>query len=86
MSTVITPDPKWVQAMAPHTSNWADEHAKRIRDEAEYFERQPDSLVHTVIIVLANAYLEIACADMYLPEIKRHWVVRRTVDLSQVAA
>jgi hypothetical protein len=87
MSTLpITPDPKWLAAMAPHTSNWSGEHAKRIRDEVDYFARQPESLVHTVIIVLANAYLEVACADMYLPEMQRHWIVRRTVDLAQVAS
>jgi hypothetical protein len=75
---VISPDLKQLAAPSPHS--------KRIRDEVEFFMRKPDSLVHTVIIVLANAYIEVVCADMYLPEIKRHWVVRRTVDLSQVAA
>jgi uncharacterized tellurite resistance protein B-like protein len=42
------------------------------------------SKLHTVIIVLANAYLEIACADYDLPEMQRHWVIRRTVDLSRI--
>lgn len=87
MSTLHNlPDAKQLLAMAPHTNNWSAEHAKRIRDEVDYFAREPESLVHTVIIVLANAYLEVACADMYLPEMKRHWVVRRTVDLAQVAS
>lgn len=82
MSTLpITPDAKQLLAMAPH-----DDYAKRLRDELEYFARKPDPLVHTVIIVLANAYLEVACADMYMPEIQRHWIVRRTVDLAQVAS
>jgi hypothetical protein len=86
MSTVTIPDAKQILAMAPHTNNWSGEHEKRISNEVEYFMRKPDSLLHTVIIVLANAYLEVVCADMYLPEMKRHWVVRRTVDLAQVAS
>jgi hypothetical protein len=80
MQTVL-PDPKQLAAMAPH-----EDYAKRLRDELEYFARKPDSLVHTVIVVLANAYIEIACADMYLPEMQRHWSIRRTVDLAQVAS
>lgn len=40
--------------------------------------------LHTVIVLLSNAYLEIACPDMELPEIRRHWMIRRTVDYGQV--
>jgi hypothetical protein len=40
--------------------------------------------LHTVIVLLANAYIEIACPDMELPEIRRHWLIRRTVDLKHV--
>ena len=42
------------------------------------------SKLHTVIVILANAYLEIACADYDLPEIHRHWTIRRTVDYRHV--
>lgn len=40
--------------------------------------------LHTVLVLLANAYIEIACADMELPELHRHWQIRRTVDYGQV--
>lgn len=40
--------------------------------------------LHTVIVLLSNAYVEIACPDMELPELRRHWLIRRTVDYSQV--
>lgn len=40
--------------------------------------------LHTVIVLLANAYMEIACPDMEAPELHRHWVIRRTVDYSQI--
>lgn len=40
--------------------------------------------LHTVIVYLANAYMEICCIDPWLPELKRHWVIRRTVDYSRV--
>lgn len=36
--------------------------------------------LHTVIVLLANAYLEVACPDPEQPELKRHWQIRRTVD------
>jgi hypothetical protein len=36
--------------------------------------------LHTVLVMLANAYMEIACADMGAPEMQRHWQIRRTVD------
>lgn len=42
------------------------------------------SRLHTVIVLLANAYMEIACPDMELPEMRRHWLIRRTVDLGSV--
>lgn len=40
--------------------------------------------LHTVIVLLANAYMEITCSDMDAPEMSRHWVIRRTVDYSRV--
>lgn len=36
--------------------------------------------MHTVITLLANAYIEMTCWDMWEPETKRHWIIRRTVD------
>jgi hypothetical protein len=44
-----------------------------------YFHR-----LHIVIVLLSNAYLEIACPDMEQPEMHRHWMIRRTVDYGQV--
>lgn len=40
--------------------------------------------LHTVIVLLANAYMEVCCPDMELPELKRHWIIRRTVDLNSL--
>ena len=40
--------------------------------------------LHTVITPLANAYIEVACGDMHLPETQRHWTIRRTVDYSRI--
>jgi hypothetical protein len=40
--------------------------------------------LHTVIILLANAYMELTCIDPWMPELKRHWVLRRTVDYRNV--
>jgi len=40
--------------------------------------------LHTVLVLLSNAYLEIACLDMEAPEMRRHWMIRRTVDLRYV--
>lgn len=40
--------------------------------------------IHTAIVLLANGYLEVACFDMERSELRRHWVVRRTVDYSNV--
>jgi hypothetical protein len=42
------------------------------------------TLIHTVITPLANAYIEVACGDMHLPETQRHWTIRRTVDYSRI--
>lgn len=42
------------------------------------------SKLHTVIVLLANAYLEVVCWDYDLPALQQHWVIRRTVDLSRV--
>jgi hypothetical protein len=40
--------------------------------------------LHTVIILLANAYMELTCIDPWREVSKRHWVIRRTVDYSKV--
>lgn len=40
--------------------------------------------IHTAIVLLANGYLEVACFDMERTELRRHWVVRRTVDYSRI--
>jgi len=42
------------------------------------------SSLHTVLILLANAYMEVACPDMEAPEMRRHWLIRRTVDFRNV--
>ena len=42
------------------------------------------STLHTVLILLANAYMEVACPDMEAPEMRRHWLIRRTVDFRHV--
>jgi hypothetical protein len=42
------------------------------------------SRLHTVLVLLANAYMEIACPNMELPELRRSWLIRRTVDLNNV--
>jgi hypothetical protein len=86
MSTLTLPDPKQLQAMASHPGKFVYDREQRCRDEVALFMRETVSLVHTEIIPLANAYLEVACADMWMPEMQRHWVVRRTVDLSAVVA
>lgn len=40
--------------------------------------------LHTVIVLLSNAYLEIACVNMEAPEMRRHWLMRRTVDYRHI--
>ena len=40
--------------------------------------------LHTVLVLLANAYMEIACPDMEQPELARHWFIRRSVDYGSV--
>jgi hypothetical protein len=86
MSTVIHPDPKQIAAMGEHPGKFVYDREQRCRDEVSLFMREHVSLVHTEIIPLANAYLEVACGDMYMPEMRRHWIVRRTVDLADVVA
>lgn len=44
----------------------------------------PFRQIHTVIVLLANGYLEVACFDMDRSELRRHWVVRRTVGYESV--
>jgi hypothetical protein len=40
--------------------------------------------MHTEIILLANGYMEVVCIDPWLEGIKRHWLIRRTVDYSRI--
>jgi hypothetical protein len=42
------------------------------------------SVLHTVIVMLASAYMEVCCYDMEQPEVRRHWLIRRTVDYNQI--
>ncbi|WP_157915121.1 hypothetical protein [Paraburkholderia acidicola] len=42
------------------------------------------SRLHTEIILLANGYMEVACPDYELPEMNRHWLIRRVVDYGVV--
>ena len=39
--------------------------------------------LHTVLILLANCYMEMVCVDPEKPELQRHWLIRRTVDLAK---
>ena len=39
---------------------------------------------HVSLVMLASAYMECVCYDPWLPEVKRHWTVRRTVDYSRI--
>jgi hypothetical protein len=43
-----------------------------------------ETLMHTEIILLANGYMEVVCIDPWLEGIKRHWLIRRTVDYSRI--
>jgi hypothetical protein len=40
--------------------------------------------LHTVLVMLANAYMEMTCIDPWETEVRRHWVIRRTVDYSRI--
>lgn len=40
--------------------------------------------IHTALVLLANAYLEICCYDMERSELRRHWIIRRTVDHNSI--
>jgi len=42
------------------------------------------SRLHTEIILLANGYMEVVCPDHELPEMQRHWIIRRTVDYKAI--
>ena len=44
----------------------------------------PFRRLHTEIVPLAGGYLEVACPDMELPELRRHWTIRRLVDWKHV--
>jgi hypothetical protein len=36
--------------------------------------------LHTVLVLLSGGYLEVACPNPEAPEMKRTWLIRRTVD------
>jgi hypothetical protein len=41
--------------------------------------------IHTVIVLLANGYLEVSCANYDdASELRRRWFVRRTVDHNSI--
>jgi hypothetical protein len=40
--------------------------------------------LHTVLVLLANGYLEVSCPNYEASELRRHWVIRRTVDYRNV--
>ena len=40
--------------------------------------------LHTELVLLAGGYMEVACPDMELPELLRHWSIRRIVDWKNV--
>ena len=40
--------------------------------------------IHTAIVLLANGYIEVCCPNYDASELRRHWVVRRTVDYSRI--
>lgn len=38
----------------------------------------------TTLTLLANGYLEIVCIDPWLPPLRRHYSIRRTVDYCSI--
>lgn len=42
------------------------------------------SKLHTVLVILSGGYMEVACVNPEAAEMKRHWLIRRTVDLKHV--
>lgn len=42
------------------------------------------SHLHTVLVLLSGCYMETACVDPELPVMRRHWLIRRTVDYAQI--
>jgi hypothetical protein len=38
----------------------------------------------TSITILANGYMEIICIDPWLEPLKRHYIIRRTVDYASI--
>ena len=52
---------------------------------AEVRRQQERSGAHVELCFLASAYIECVCYDPWLPEVKRHWTIRRTVDYSEIA-
>jgi hypothetical protein len=39
---------------------------------------------HTVLVLLANAYMEMVCVDPEAKPVEQHWIIRRTVDYSRI--
>lgn len=42
------------------------------------------SKLHTVLVILSGGYMEVACVNPEAVEMKRHWLIRRTVDLNSL--
>lgn len=42
------------------------------------------SKLHTVIVILSGGYMEVACPNMEMPEMRRQWVILRTVDYRHI--
>ncbi len=40
--------------------------------------------LHTVLVLLSGGYLEVCCHNMEATELRRHWVIRRTVDYRHI--
>jgi hypothetical protein len=38
----------------------------------------------TSITLLANGYLEVLCTDPWLSPLRRHYIIRRTVDYASI--
>lgn len=40
--------------------------------------------MHTELVLLANAYIEVKCLTPWLPALQKRWIIVRTVDYSKV--
>jgi hypothetical protein len=38
----------------------------------------------TEIVLLSNGYMEVVCIDPWLEPLKRHYIIRRTVDYNSI--